>query len=243
MEKYDGRIESTAPTTSTESVDNLLSADDEKLYEEAKALIKEDPKLNLDQTKELSVREMLVKLLERKPVINNMPIKQVEKKRFEFPRLWAKRADTNSFKKDIVLVLYFNQKGIIEDPIPCLIESGNMIIIKNAVYTFDPRALWLLKIGKNIHKVLCIREIDRRPISNLDLDKVRARGDATDSDSFLIKAALKEQTGLKTGKEIPKWIIWVVAIAIIGALGFFFLQDGGSSAANAASAATGTVIP
>jgi hypothetical protein len=84
--------------------------------------------------------------------------------------------------------------------------------------------MWSLKLGMKTHKVLIIKEIDRRPVSNLDLDEIRRRGDATDSDEFLIKAALRAQTAV--GKPMGKWVWIVVAVIIAGLLIFFFMQGG-----------------
>jgi len=73
------------------------------------------------------------------------------------------------------------------------------------------------------HKVLIIKEIDRRPVSNLDLDEIRKRGDATDSDEFLIKAALRAQTAVAR-KPVSIWV-WIIAgIIVVGLLIFFFMS-------------------
>lgn len=186
--------------------------------------------MNSDTTKELSVKEMLVKLLttkeEKEATVGKIPIKA--KKGFTWPKLWMKKIENNAEARDTAVVLYFNQKGIIEEPRVINIEAGNIVMIKGSPYEVDPRAFWLIKIGKNVHKILCIKEIDRRPISNLDIDEVRERGDSTDSDSFLIKAALKEQIGAAK-KPIPSWLIWVIGIVVLGAIGFFLFQSGGAA--------------
>jgi len=71
--------------------------------------------------------------------------------------------------------------------------------------------------------LLIIKEIDRRPVSNLDWDDIRVRGDATDSDEFLIKAALKAQM-TTTAKQMGKGVIIIIVIAIVAGLVFFFMQ-------------------
>ena len=195
-------------------------------------------KLSDDKTKELSVKEMLVKLLEKKEAAQAAAVPEKKKKSvFQWPNLWKKTIEKNSASRELAVVLYLNQKGYIEEPRTVPIEAGNMVIIKGSPYEVDPRAFWLLKIGKNVHKLLLIKEIDRRPVSNLDIDEIRQRGDSTDSDSFLIKAALKEQATTKEKKPLPKWILWIIGIIVVGALIFFFTQGGGSSAA------TSTVLP
>ena len=74
--------------------------------------------LNSDTTKELSVKEMLVKLLttkeEKEATVGKIPIKA--KKGFTWPKLWMKKIENNAEARDTAVVLYFNQKGIIEEP-------------------------------------------------------------------------------------------------------------------------------
>lgn len=169
------------------------------------------------------VRDLLNRLLEEKQFGEERKDTQQKKKFFKFPRGWKSKANKSSKKPDTVLVFYLNIKGEIQQPLVVPIYSGNMIIIKNKIHEVDPRAMWNLKIGMKNHKVLIIKEIDRRPVSNLDLDEIRARGDATDSDEFLIKAALRAQTA-SIGKPIPVWVWVILAIVIGGALIFFFTQ-------------------
>ncbi len=49
-----------------------------------------------------------------------------------------------------------------------------------------------------------IKGIDRRPVSNLDYAEIQKRGDSTDSDEFLIKAALQAVAG-DFGKKETTW--------------------------------------
>ncbi|GAH22502.1 unnamed protein product, partial [marine sediment metagenome] len=108
------------------------------------------------------------------------------------------------------------------------IFDGNMIVWKNKPYEFDPRAVWNIRMKGN-PKAYLIKEIDRRPVrnkfgkivykdaavSNMDLDDIRARGDSTESDEFLIKAALKAQTA-QGRKKANVAIIVIVALVIGG---------------------------
>lgn len=123
------------------------------------------------------------------------------------------------------MIWYLNIKGEVEQPLVVPIYSGNMVIIRNKIHEVDPRAMWNWKVGMKNHKVLIIKEIDRRPVSNLDLDEVRKRGDATDSDEFLIKAAIRAQTAA-TAKPISKWVWIIIGIAVVAVLIFFFMQGG-----------------
>lgn len=225
--------ESGDPTTPTdaelEREFNSLTSKQPEEISQAKAI-----ELSDDKTKEMSVKDMLVKLLEKKEAAQNAALPEKKKKAtFQWPKLWSRTIEKNSASKEYAVVLYLNQKGYIEDPRTVPIEVGNMVIIKGSPYEVDPRAFWLVKIGKNVHKLLLIKEIDRRPVSNLDIDEIRQRGDSTDSDSFLIKAALKEQTANKEKKPMPKWILWIIGAIVVGALIFFFMQGGGNNAAQA----------
>jgi hypothetical protein len=74
-----------------------------------------------------------------------------------------------------------------------------------------------------MYKFLIVKEIDRRPVSNLDLDEIRRRGDATDSDEFLIKMALRAQQ-TQTVKSMSKWAAILIGIGILGVLIFFFTR-------------------
>lgn len=225
-----------------ESGDTTDPTDTVELEKEFNSLVSKQPeeisqaqavRLSDDKTKEMSVKDMLVKLLEKKEASQNAALPEKKKKTpFQWPKLWSRTIEKNSASKEYAVVLYLNQKGYIEDPRTVPIEAGNMVIIKGSPYEVDPRAFWLVKIGKNVHKLLLIKEIDRRPVSNLDIDEIRQRGDSTDSDSFLIKAALKEQTANKEKKPLPKWILWIVGIAIVAGLIFMFTQGGGNSGVN-----------
>ena len=147
------------------------------------------------------------------------------KKGFKYPMAWKSKAGKSSKKPDTVLVFYLNIKGEIQTPMVVPIYSGNMVIIRNKIHEVDPRAMWSLKLGMKTHKVLIIKEIDRRPVSNLDLDEIRRRGDATDSDEFLIKAALRAQTAVAK-KPIPIWVWILLGVIVIGVIAFLVLNKG-----------------
>jgi hypothetical protein len=152
---------------------------------------------------------------------------QLNKKPFRWPFDWNSKAQKSKKNKDHVLIFYLTIKGELETfVVP--IYSGHMVIIKNKVYEVDPRAMWTANVGmvkKKTYKLLIIKEIDRRPVSNLDLDEIRRRGDATDSDEFLIKAALRAQT-VGAMKQIPKGLIIIGAIVVIGLVAFLIWKGG-----------------
>jgi len=145
--------------------------------------------------------------------------------KFKLPFKWKskiKKGKKKSNRKNVVVV-FLNKKGEVEEPTICPVFYGNIILKNNVPYEFDPRAVWIWWIRNKPYKVIIIKEIDRRPVSNLDLDEIKKRGDATDSDEFLIKTALraiqKEQV-----KQAAKWILILIGIAIVGAVIYFFMR-------------------
>jgi hypothetical protein len=179
--------------------------------------------LSNEELNKPKVRDLLKQLVEEKQIGEQQKETKKFKKKFKYPMKWKSKANKSSRKPDTVLVFYLNIKGEIQTPMVVPIYSGNMVIIRNKIHEVDPRAMWSLKLGMKTHKVLIIKEIDRRPVSNLDLDEIRRRGDATDSDEFLIKAALRAQTAVAK-KPIPIWIWIILGIVVIGLLAFFFLS-------------------
>lgn len=179
--------------------------------------------LSDDELNHPRVRDLLKQLVEEKQIGAQRKETKKVKKTFKYPMAWKSKAGKSSKKPDTVLVFYLNIKGEIQTPMVVPIYSGNMVIIRNKIHEVDPRAMWSLKLGQKTHKVLIIKEIDRRPVSNLDLDEIRRRGDATDSDEFLIKAALRAQTAVAK-KSIPFWVWIVIGIIVIGLIAFFLLN-------------------
>lgn len=169
-----------------------------------------------------SVTALLNELLEEKKTGEMKKDTEQKKKPWKWPYSWRSKIKKSSKNRDAVLVMYFTIKGELETFI-VPIYGGNMVIIRNKVYEFDPRAIWTTKIGMKYYKILAIKEIDRRPISNLDLDEIRKRGDSTDSDEFLIKAALKAQVQT-AARAVGRGLIILIAVIVIGGLLFFFFS-------------------
>lgn len=179
--------------------------------------------------RELSIRELLGKLVDEKEGGDKRSTTKKKKKKWNFPAKWKMQAKKSSKKRDAVLVFYLNLKGELEQPLVVPIYSGNMVVIRNKVYEVDPRSFWTMRVGFKTYKLLIIKEIDRRPVSNLDWDDIRRRGDATDSDEFLIKAALKAQV-TTTAKQVSKGIIFfILAAVIIGGIILFITSSGPNS--------------
>lgn len=168
--------------------------------------------------------------------------------KFPFKWNWKFRQARRKSNLEKVLILFLNKKNEIEPPIFVPIYSGNIIVYKNKAYEFDPRGIWRMKGVRGYPSVYLIREIDRRPltnpntgkyirdkrgrlvyskdaaVSNLDIDEVRARGDSTESDEFLIKAALKAYTASKPTANV-NWVVIAVVIVIV-CVGLYFLSKG-----------------
>lgn len=173
-----------------------------------------------------TVTDLLQRIAEEKETGEQRKETAVKKKPWPIPFKWKSKGKQAEKKKDTILVFFLNIKGEIEQPMVVPIYGGNMIIIRNKIYEVDPRAIWSLKTGgwgSKTYKCLIVREIDRRPVSNLDLDEVKRRGDSTDSDEFLIKAALKAQT-TQTIKPMNKTILIIAGIAILALIAYFLLK-------------------
>jgi len=147
---------------------------------------------------------------------------EATKKPWKIPFKWKSAANKAGKERDIVAVLFLNIKGEIEQPM-LLPIYGNMVLLRNKIYEVDPRAFWILRQGAKMYKFLIVKEIDRRPVSNLDLDEIRRRGDATDSDEFLIKMALRAQQ-TQTVKSMSKWLAILIGIGILGVVIFFLTR-------------------
>ncbi len=141
-------------------------------------------------------------------------------KKFKFPFKWRRIIKKANKKSNLILVWYLNAKGIIEPPKLYPIYSSDMIIIRNKPHQVDPRAFW--RIWK--YQCLLIKEIDRRPVSNLDYDEIKRRGDSTDSDEFIIKAAMKAFLGGKKKQPMNKAVIIVIGLIVLGGIVYFMTQ-------------------
>lgn len=140
-----------------------------------------------------------------------------KKNKFKFASKWKQAFKLSRKKRNQILVIFLNVKGEIETPKLYPIYSSNMVIIKNRPYQVDPRSFW--RLGKYTCQI--IKGIDRRPVSNLDYDEIRKRGDSTDSDEFLIKAAMQAAFGVSKAKQLDKKALIIIGIIVIAAIVFF----------------------
>ena len=184
-----------------------------------------------------------VRLLEEKKILAERSEETVRMtKQFKWPFKWRMKFNQTKKKiyEDKILVIFLNKKNEIEMPKFMPIFDGNMIVWKNKPYEFDPRAIWGIKGVRGHPRVYLIKEIDRRPVrnkhgklvyidasvSNMDIEEIRARGDSTESDEFLIKAAIKAQT-VQSQKKTISWIAIIILIAVLGGVVWFLFGGGG----------------
>jgi len=184
------------------------------------AIVKKEPVTGLTLDKKLN-RMLYEQELNEKDRETDDFLKH-NKKKFKFG-FKARREIKKSLKKlNQILVFFFTKTGEIVGPTLYPIYSGNMVIINHCPYELDPRAVW--RFGK--FRALAIKEIDRRPVSNLDWDEIKKRGDATHSDEFLIKAAMRAYAPTPTAKKpFNIWIVVIIGVIVIGALIFFFMKS------------------
>lgn len=178
---------------------------------------------NIDRPskRDKGMKELLKQLVEEKETGELRQDSKRNKREFRWPAKW-RSAGKKSQRKDHVLVFYLNIKGELEQPKILPIYGGHMIVWKDKVHEVDPRSLWTVKMGPNkFYKVLIVKEIDRRPVSNLDWDEIRARGDATDSDEYLIKAALKAQI-MGAKKTISRGAMILIGLGAVALLILLF---------------------
>ena len=140
-----------------------------------------------------------------------------KKNNYKWPSKFKKVFKKSKKKKNQIMVWFLNIKGEIEMPKLYPIYSSNMVIIQNRPYEVDPRSFW--KFGKYTCQI--IKGIDRRPVSNLDYNEIKKRGDSTDSDEFLIKAALSAVAKDVQKKPIDKKAIIIIGLIIMAGLIFF----------------------
>jgi len=180
-----------------------------------KNLSKKKPDVNLSTDQILN--RILYRMRFGKYIEDTDKFLKNKKNKFKWPRKWKKIFNLSRKKKNQILVWFLNIKGEIEPPTLYPIYSSNMVIIQNRPYEVHPRSFWRM----NKYTCQIIKGIDRRPVSNLDYDEIRRRGDSTDSDEFLIKAAMQAFVGGVKKKPMDKKVIVFIAIAIIAALIFF----------------------
>ena len=198
--------------------------------------------INTNETNRILTLADRVKSLESKKKLEERTEDTNKKQKlFKYPFKWMKAFNQSKKKQnnEKMLVFFLNKKNEIELPKMMPIYEGNMIIWKNKPYEFDPRAIWNVRGVKGNPRAYVIKELDRRPVknkynkfvytdaavSNLDIDEIRARGDSTESDEFLIKAALKAQVSQENKKKMSMAVIVVVIVLVVGVAWFFLSKQ------------------
>lgn len=180
-----------------------------------KNLLKKKPSPNLKVDQILS--RVLYNIQFGKYIKETQGFLKKKKGKFKWPMKWKRIFKSSRKQRKKILVWFLNINGEIESPKLYPIYSSNMVIIQNRPYQVDPRSFW--RMGKYTCQI--IKGIDRRPVSNLDYDEIRQRGDSTDSDEFLIKAAMQAVVGGIKKKPVDKKVIIIGALIAVAALIFF----------------------
>lgn len=160
-------------------------------------------------------------------------------KPFKLPGKINRTIKQGSKLGDSIVTQYLTQKGDIKFKV-CKIVSGNIIVVNNKAHELNPKHIW--RCGKQTWYIH--REIDRKPVSNEDLDELREKGQDTESDVVLIKAVLGAM--MKPKQEIKSsWIIWAIIIAVVGIAAFILLKKPAeaTTAATTVPALLGLFIP
>lgn len=161
-----------------------------------------------------SISDKLDRLLDSKEYEEEKKETKESEKSWKMPGKW-KRSVGKAHKKVTrgkVLVMYLSAKGEIEPPMFLPILGGNIIIYKDKAHEFDPSDFYLMSSGNKIAKILIVREIDRKPVSNKDWADVKARGDSTRDDEVLLKM-LKLAMVEKVKKAVNKSMLWLLGLA------------------------------
>ena len=141
---------------------------------------------------------------------------KVKKKNLSFTRK-IQRLGKKADKPEYVLVQYLTQKQKILF-IVCKVVSGNVIVVNNKVHRLNPKKIWVYK--KQVWYI--IREIDREPVSNENVELIRKIGRSTDEDVPLIKAVLGAVSKKQTIESKNLWII--IGIVVVGAIVLFMFM-------------------
>ena len=148
--------------------------------------------------------------------------KEVPEPEFKMPGKWARTLKKSKKKQgqNKLLFLYMRKNGKIEPP-KLVVYTDDVVVYNYKAYHVDPRAVW--DWGK--YKVYFYKEMDRRPVSNLNYKLIQERGDLTDGDEILIKATMRAiQDGSK--KPFNKAALVVVGIIVLVFLAYLFTANG-----------------
>jgi len=170
-------------------------------------------------------KPMKSRLAEVEHELNVMKKSRSEPQEWKAPGGWNRKMKASKKKNNVnrILFIYMRKNGRIEPP-KLLKYDDDVIVYNYKAFQVDPRAVW--DWGK--FKVYFYKEMDRRPVSNLNYKLIKQRGDLTDGDEILIKATMRAiQAG--NSKQMSKGAM--IALGI-GALVFIaFMMSGGAGGA------------
>jgi len=146
-----------------------------------------------------------------------------KKQEFKLPGGWKRTFKASKKKQNVnkILFMLYKENGKIIGP-KLVPYHDNVVVHNYKAYEVDPRAMW--DWGK--YKAYAFKETDRRPISNLDLKKIKERGDLTDSDEILIKAVMRAVEGGRK-KPLDMKVLFVIGAIVVGII-VFMMSRGGS---------------
>ena len=156
---------------------------------------------------------------------DSLPKEKTKEFKWPWKFNWKFKQNEKKIKNDQILVWYLNNKQQIEVPQFMPVQAGNVIIYKNKSYEYNPADLWTMQGIKGGIKCYLIREGDKRPVSNRDMDEVKARGDSTDADEILVKQWLEAKTKSSITSKSNMMIGIIVIVVIAGGL-IWFLNSG-----------------
>lgn len=143
-----------------------------------------------------------------------------KQKQWDYPRGWKGVMKRSLKDGNKILVFYLTKSGKLEKPRLLPVMPGEYVLVHGKPYDVHPKAFWTMGSRKQ-YRCLIVREIDRRPVSNMDWRKVMERGDLTDSDEILIRTVMKSILTPKA-KEVNKALFVILGLGLVGLLIYMF---------------------
>ena len=173
-----------------------------------------------ESTKPRSLREEIESLKDEIRYGKQKKKTKKEEKQWDYPRKWRGVMKKSLKDGNRVLIFYLTKSGRLEKPKLLPIMPGEYVLVHGKPYDVHPKAFWTMG-DKKQYRCLIIREIDRRPVSNMDWKKVMERGDLTDSDEILIRTVMKSILSPKA-KQMNKTLFIILGLGVLGLLIYMF---------------------
>jgi len=168
----------------------------------------------------MEIRKINMKdrLAEMEEELDTLKRQKKPSQEFKMPRKWGRTMNLSLKPKAMnkLLFFYFRKNGKIEPP-KLVSYDDDVVVYNHKAYHVDPRAVW--QWGK--FKCYVYKEMDRRPVSNLNYKLIQERGDLTDGDEILIKATMRAMQDANK-KPINKQAMIIVGIIVVVALAYMF---------------------